>query len=607
MPKLNFTLAEVEDFLKKRKEVYGPFYETCIDKCNEWLTHADGLFPEKLIRERRPNETLEVLAYRAIIYQPKTKTTFSKVHSSLQKIRRSPQWDIRYNKTDRFSRIREEETLETYCEENFPYFTSLTNWVFSLMLRKYLTDPNAVVFVYPLEYQVEQTSFRRPFAEVYDSCNVMYFVPDDYAVLRLPNGCTYYSRNKPYKGDTYFFVTTQNIFRYDQVDGKGTYKLVLSELHGLEMLPVVKLKGVLVNQCENHFLYESRIQGMMTELNEIVREYSDLQAGKVCHLYPERWEYAQNQCSQCKGTGKRRNPLWTQGAPLTISPEITCDAPGCQHGYVVAGPYSKIMVRPLNVVEGGGVQTIPTPPAGYVQRDVEILKLQDEGVDKHEYKALAAINMEFLAQVPLSQSGVAKEVDRDELNNFVNSVAEDLVAVMDSIYKLIARYRYKDLYPIDDIEDMLPRVNVPDKFDLLSIDTVQKELTEAKTSKFNPVIVNAMEVDYASKKFNADHEVRDMVHLTLSLDPLPNISEDDKMSRLSNKGITLESYVISSNIHTFIQRAIDEDEKFPEKDLKDQKETLSKYAVELIESNDVTQELINEEVDPEDNIYGNPV
>lgn len=85
-------------------------------------------------------------------------------------------------------------------------------------------------------------------------------------------------------------------------------------------------------------------------------------------------------------------------------------------------------------------------------------------VDQQIYDAMSAVNMEFLAQKPLNQSGIAKEADRDESSNFVHSVAEDLVSVTDWVYYVINEYRYSGL--ISDRaqrEAMLPAIPVPEK------------------------------------------------------------------------------------------------------------------------------------------------
>lgn len=207
----------------------------------------------------------------------------------------------------------------------------------------------------------------------------------------------------------------------------------------------------------------------------------------------------------------------------------------------------------------------------------------EESIERHIYNALSAINFEFLSKTPLSQSGVAKEVDKDELNNTVHSIAEDIVSAMDNIYWFIAKYRYGIQYNEEQISEMVPQITVPEKFDILSSSHLQEELKGAKESKFNPVLLNAMEKEYASKKFNTDPDVSDLVQLILNLDPLPNVSEDDKMSRLSNQGITQETYVISSNIQEFVRRAIEENKGFVDMEVKKQREIMIKFAEEEIE------------------------
>lgn len=598
MPKLIFTSEEIDGFLKLKKEVFGPYYERSIDMAEEILVHADGKYPAKLIDERRPNEPLEVKDYRKKIFKSKTKAAFSKVNGSLMKIRRSQDWSIRFDDSDNFSRIIEGETLEDYTNVNYPFFTSLTNWIFTIALRKYLIDPNAVVFIYPLSYEVPETEFIKPFGQVFDSCDVLYFEPEDYAILRIKEGCVYYTTSgKPARGMSMYVINTEYIARYDQVSSKN-FELKLNVPHGLAMLPVIKLKGILVDQVSNQFLYESRIAGMVPELDEALREYSDLQAGVVNHLYLERYEYTQTECKACKGSGLRPNPRWTNDPGCEV--EITCDAAGCNHGYIVPGPFSKTILRPQTMMEGQA--PAPWPPIGYVAKDVKILELQDDRVKAHIYDAYAAINFEFLADTPMSQSGVAKEVDRQELDNTCNAIAEDLVAVMDSMYLIIARYRYQSLYTMDDIYAMLPTVNVPEKFDMLSTNVALKEVTDAKTAKVNPVLLSAMEIDYSGKRFNTEPEIRDMVTLVLTLDPLPNITDDDKMTRLSNKGITLETYIISSNIQSFVQNAIDSNNDFSGMKLEEQRKILLAYAKEQI---DMSASILVPDL--QDNIYGQSI
>lgn len=575
-------------FVDNRRHYY---YDKANKKCKDFEPHSEGCYPERLIGGRRPNEPLEVKDYRKEIWVPKTYPSFSRILSSLGKIRRSADWMIKYPELGVFTKIRSGETLEDYCEKNFPYFGSVTNWIFSVTLKKYLTDSNGVVLIMPLSRDVLETDFLKPYPILFDCCDVVEFKHGDHAILSNPLGCMYVTKKGALeKGRSWYYVDAFAIVKYDQIDAKGTMSAVDIYEHGLPVLPCFKIGGIVCETEGHNFLYESRIAGILPELDEALREYSDLQAAKVLHVYPEPWEFTQHECAICKGTGHRRNPSWYDGCASTVPLQLPCDNAGCSNGYIATSPYSKLLIRPASNLEGGGA--IPNPPKGYVVKDIAIVKVMEDSVRQHIYDGLAAINFQELAEVPLAQSGVAKTVDRDEQNNTIHAIAEDLVKIMDSVYKITAYYRYKGVYAFEEIDKMLPQIPVPEKYDLLSITNMQTELNAAKTGKTNPVIVNAMEVDYASKRFNTDESVRDLVSLTLKLDPLPNISEDEKMARLSNKGILPETYVVSSNINEFVQRALDEDPKFAGLALKDQKAKLLIYANEITAKLDTAKQIV---------------
>lgn len=568
MPKLDFTADEIKAYVSGRR--FHPFKERCNTTAKHLRTHALGEFPGELIECRRPNEPAEVMEYRKKIWSAKTKPYFGKIETTLQKIRRSTDWSIRYDLTD-FTRIQDGEDLESYCEKKFPKFGSVTNWAFAKLLRDYLIDPNGIIVIMPVAQPEEENRYTRPEPFIFDSFQVIDYEDEDFAFIKDTVGCLYWVNGKQQRGDSYWGITTQDIIRYDQVDGRKTFAEVDRINHGWGLLPIVDMKGVIVETCGPWMFRESRIAGIVPEFNEALREYSDLQASKVVHLYPERWEYTNTECSSCKGTGVRNDVI------NDVACQVECKTCAGK-GYTVAGPYSKIVVKPSN--EGMGEQRVPMPPAGYVEKDVEIIKVQEQSVQDHITAGLSAINFEFLANTPLNQSGVAKEVDKDEANNTAHAIAEDIVAIMDGVYYFCAKWRYGLIYDDEAIRDMLPKIAVPEKFDIFTSTMYQEQFKAAKDSKMNPAILNALEAEYANKAFNNDPDVADRLSLVLSLDPLANITEDDKMSRLSNNGITQDNYIISSNINSFVERAIEEDPSFTSRTITEQKEVMKKYAAE---------------------------
>lgn len=572
LPPINFGFVELKEyFIGKRRSMY---YEQSVKKRKEFLPHSDGEYPADVIERQRPNEPDLVKQFRKEIWQPITKPKFSQIVSSLGKIRRSSDWSIKYpQSSNEFSMITDDETLEQYCEKNFPFFESITNWVFSVLIKPYLIDPNAVVLVMPLESEVATNEHLKPYPYIFNCADVFDFVPNEYAILRNPKGST-----KMRDGGSFFVITTARIQIWEQVNSK-TYVIGDEWEYNIGELTAFKLSGIISESHGQDFLFESRIVGVLPNLNESVAEYTDLQAAKRLHVYPERWQYSQHECVTCKGAGVVKNPNYIQGG--TAPMQHACGTCGGL-GYVSnTGPYSMMIVKPP---QAGSTQQAPTPPAGFIEKDVEIVRIMEESWRRHIYDALAAINFQFLDQTPLNQSGTAKEVDKEELNNTVHAIAEDLVRVMDKVYKYIAYYRYSKLYAIDQINEMLPSIAVPEHFDLLSSQFMQEEVGKAKTSKLNPVIVNAMEVEYTGKRFINEPAVKDLLELILKLDPFPNISEEDKMSRLSNKGITDIDYIISSNILSFVRRALNDNADFMTLDLDAQNKILQVYAQQQIDA-----------------------
>ncbi len=580
MPTTKFNSDQLKNFFSGK--YYHKAYSETVRLADEIKIHSDGEYPEKIIEERRPSESKAVKEYREKIWKPITKPVFSKIISSLNKIRRSSDWSIKYNLSKVADRIPLGESLNDYCEKNLPNFKSITNWAFGVLLKTYLVDSNALICVYPMQEQIEANEFLKPFPYIYYSHQVIDFVEEDYAIVKSTDKVLYTENNQQKWGDCYYIITTLSVQRWEQYTSDKDYRLSWEYKHELGFLPVVKAKGIFKEALDGNFIFESRISSIIPHLDEALREYSDLQAEVVQHIFSEKWEFVSDECPQCKGKCK---------IPGTGFMSKDIDCPTCDGtGNKARGPYTTLQLKPPMA----GEANFPTPPIGYVQKQIEIVKIQDERIDKHIYKALASINMEFLEKTPISESGVAKEVDRDELNNFVNSIAEDIVAVLDSVYYFINEYRYKLLIPnLEDRIEMLPTIAVPEKFDLLSSTYLETQLQTAKSNKVNPVIINALEIEYANKKFNNDSFIRDKVALILQLDPLAGISEDDKMIRFSNKWITKECAIISANIQEFISRAIEENgDLFFKMQLKDKKALMQKYAQEQIKSDSSVAEIL---------------
>ena len=544
----------------------------CMDVCKQLKRHINGDLEEVIIK-RRPSEPKEVKEYRTKIYVPITKTPLSKVVASLEKIRRASDWSVQYNIDKVSSKIAKDETLQKYCEEKYPEYTSVTNWAFSELLRLSLIDPNGIVAVIPKTIAQKETEYNQPVAEFFESDQIVEYQAGEYLVLKSRDTLTYTTHNGARKkdGSIFYVLTPTQFIKYEQRTGSEAVPTVELD-HNIGEIPAFKAGGIRKGRANNETIYESYLAGMVPFLDEAAREYSDLQAEIVQHMYSERYAFATTECPDCVGSGT----IMKEGK------EVKCPRCNGTGSILNRSPYGLYLIDNAKA----GESQAPTPPIGYIQKNTDIARLQDERVEKHIRNALSAVHMEFLSYVPTAQSGTAKEFDRDEFNNFVNTIAENMVRILDRVYYFIGEYRYSIIVPNkEERKAMLPSINVPTKFNILNTSVLMAELSTAKQSNVNPVILREMEIDYAKKLFNTSPEIAEQVETTFDLNPLFGIKEEDKMTMLSNGGITEIDYIISCNIQTFVRRAMVEDENFATNDYAAKMEIMKKYAQEIKKAN----------------------
>lgn len=523
-------------------------YDDAVEMYEELETHADGEYPGELIDQRRPAESDEIKHYRKKIFVPITKPVFTKVYNSLMKIRKSQDWMISFP-NELPAVIAEEESPEKYLMYKMPRNGSITNWMFSVCFKQYLIDANAAVLTLPTNWEKQDNQYYEPYPMIFNAEDVLDYKEGLYYLL------------KEHDEDKYWMIQPDIIQIFEVKD--YAVREVFQMPNALGYIPVRHLYGMIIENYKDRALYESRISGIVPKMNEALREYSDLQAEIVQHIHSTMWSMQPQQCGRCKGLGE---------IPKENSAPIKC--PSCSgKGLLPLNPFEHLVLpapRP-------GEPAIPTPPIGYVQKQTDIAKLQEERIRQHIYDALSAINMEFLAETPLSQSGVAKQVDREELYSFVHSIAEDIVRIMDEIIYDICAWRYSGV--TSDIRALLPYIPVPERFDMLSGKVLVDELTSMVNAKVDPAIINAAQIELAGKKFN-DSEVKDLVVLKLKLDPFAGVPEENISLQRMYNAIDQNDLIIHANINKFVTRALEEVQDFANLSYADQMAVMLRYAQE---------------------------
>jgi hypothetical protein len=227
----------------------------------------------------------------------------------------------------------------------------------------------------------------------------------------------------------------------------------------------------------------------------------------------------------------------------------------------------------------------PVPPAGYIERPTETVKLFQEDILQKEFQGFKAIGLELLGQIPAAQSGIAKEYDRKELNTFCFSVTVHLAQVYRKVCYYIMYQRYNSLFSSslmdsDKVMAALPQITVPTDYDVMTADMVAEQLSKAMTNKFNPLITAGIEKDYVEKLYGENSIQKTYLKILSQLDPLPFKSTDEKTVLLASNGCTQLDYILSANLAAFVMQKVDEDAGWYDKPVQQQRADVYVLAAE---------------------------
>jgi hypothetical protein len=610
MKKIDVTTQWVAPYFEGKKKCKS--YSRAVDAYHHVSFHFDGYFAPPLIQDlgqgvvvpsdmsnsmyinpyftrlidmRRPSESLEIKAYRRNIYLPQTKSPCFKVYNSLRKIVKAEDWKIDYSKVEKNSKVADDENLEDYCESDYPFFDSIENWIYTYAFKQMLVDANALCYVIPLPKNdaLDETEYYRPFSQIAPTLKVIDFKDNELAVFECDHKTMFIEGGIECEGKIITIITRAGVWEARQTKSDNSFSLTQTndfiKDFGKEMeyLPAWKLGGIDKEFTIEGRLYDSFLFPIIPGLDAAAREMSDADAEVVQHVYSTMWYYSLQNCKTCSGSGKV-----LKGGKQTICKD-------CTNGVASKTPYTDMVLNP-STFDG---EKMPTPPAGYITKQTDMVKLQAERIASHVYNALSAINMEWLSSMSQTQSGVAKEVDRDELNNYVYGIAYHLVeTLVKPIYYFVNEFRYcKVIVDGEAREKQLPTIAIPSKFDILTSNILEQQMKSAMDSKADSEIIDQLELEYVQKKFPNEPDLRNRMKLKKSLDPFPRLTIDEKNNLALNKLADPLDLIVSNYLQPFIEMALFEDENFMTLDFDKQKEAIYKMGEEKLSKMDASQKI----------------
>jgi hypothetical protein len=504
----------------------------------------------RLIDQRRPTESIVIHQFRRTNYFPITKTPCHKVTNSLSKIVKCADWKIDYSKAEVPAFLPATDTLETYCESIYPKDNSIENWAYKSLIRWVLTDPNGLMVVMPMDWEIEPGELLRPYSFIIESKDVYEYKEGELAVFLSSSETTYLDDSgKECTGKIIIAVTKDGFYEGRQISADGFD--VVEHPHNCSEMPAWLLGGESKTPDVYQPFYESFIQCMLPNLDLAARDSSDLDAEKTMHIFSTMWYMRMQTCTQCQGMGT----VLSQGKQVACQ---TCDGTGG----ITPSPNKAMELNADNAIFSN--KNIPIPPAGYIEKNTQMVDVLVKEIDRNIHSALSSINMEFLAENPMVQSGVAKEVDRDELNNFVYKIAYHIIEeIIKNIYWFINEMRYGLIVPNPTIrEKMLPAIPVPQNFDFLTQSDAEDNLIKITGSDVSAELKDLAMVDFLHIKYPDQPHTRHRLMCIHKHNPLPTLSPLE-LTELQTAGFVRKlDCILSQNITAFVNQLLCENTDF---------------------------------------------
>lgn len=592
MPKTPIDQDFFDKYIKNKKRHKN--YRNALDVAHHMQFHWNGYFQKpwmdgkggdaskdasqinpyfmRLIDQRRPTESIVIHQFRRMNYFPITRTPCHKVTNSLSKIVKCADWKIDYSACEVPSFLPKEDTLEQYCEHNYPKDNSIENWTYKSLVRWLLIDPNALCVVMPMNWDVEPGELLKPYSFIIESKDIYDYREGEIAVWLSASECTYSDdAGKECTGKIIMAVTPEAFYECKQ-NGADSFEII-EHIHGCNEMPAWLLGGEAKTPDVYQPFYESFCQCMLPNLDMAARDSSDLDAEKTMHVFSTMWYMRMQTCTQCQGMGT----VLSQGKQVACK---TCDGTGG----ITPSPNKAMELNADNSMFSN--KNIPIPPAGYIEKDTAMVELLVKEIDRNIYGALAAVNMEFLAETPLNQSGKAKEVDRDELNNFVYKIAYHVIEeIVKNIYWFINEMRYSIVIknPTERAK-MLPKIPVPQNYDLLSQDDSTDNLIKITGSAVSGEIKDLAEMDFLHTKYADQPEIRNRLICIHKHNPFGSYQVTEIETLLAAGMVNKVDVILSVYINSFVAQLLCENTDFLELDFEKQKEILYKLAEEKLTS-----------------------
>jgi hypothetical protein len=546
---------------KKLLNFSTDFQKEVREKYEALERHFEDEYPESFLDLVRPGEDEWMKRARKRLWSNPTKLGLERVVVLLNKIRQADDFRIIWNSIEETETgIANADNFKDYLEKNLPVYGSLENWLFQGFQKMYLSDPNSVCWIGPKIEDIVLGNPINPFPQFIESEKI-FDITDEYVIWEIEKENTDKSKHKRF----FHGLDSVNFYEIEYIAETNDAKPMVSFIAYpiFTDIPFKTVGSVLYEIEDSKKIFDSILTPALAEWDQALRRSDDDNVNWVKCANPLTYRYSSGSCKTCKGTGKVpfKNTFNTCG---------TCNGNG--EAASTSSPFNEIVVTiPKRTVtdDNSTLGTIPSPPAGIIERPIDVIKAFGEEVDRRIRNGLKSLGLEFLWEVPLSVSGDSKKQDKKEAHTFLYQTAVWYVYFYEWAAKQLYIQKYKGLenaLTAERIANNLPKISVPTDFDIYSADEIAMYLERAKKNEFAPEIIQGLEMDLLIKQYGEGSQYVHRAKIRNTLDPLPNRTFEEIALGVESGFIDMQDAILHNKLSFFTNLLLNKDKNWFEKD-----------------------------------------
>jgi hypothetical protein len=534
-----------------------PYYKQSVEHASLIDSVFGDAYPEFLQVDRpKEREKKSHRNFRAAIYKAITKPFRRRLIRTLSAIRNADDFVIEFPLPD--TNIKHEDTLLYYTNEEFGPWKSVEEWFWGQVVQRYIDDPNSAAVLVP-QIPDDATAYRTVLPLWVGSKQIWYHAEGVRSVICAEKKNPVISGGVTTKDGLilYFFdkesycvakqiavvdgVTQWDILGLEVVQGEdGTiYQRENFPRHYFRVMPVFKVGSVISKTSDDgeFVFYESMVSDAIPNLKTVLQRSSDIDIEALLHTGSLEWQYVTKKCNVCSGDG------YTESKQDGKTRKIKTTCTRCKGaGYdIFDSNLEKILISPptQSSFEDDKPLTLPTPPAGMIERSPDAIKEFREEYKRNFTEAYQAIGLGHISdQIFMSSSGISKRYDRAEAENMVMDVSNHFtLKLLRPVYEATDCIRYG---PVNMHGQQKPTVKSPKRFDLNTIDATREELNDAMQHEYSEELKDSLQIKYLEQKDGKESDGYKILRIKSRLDPHRNKTDEMKSFLISQAYLTMD-------------------------------------------------------------------